>query len=125
LLRYSVGMRNVRIVQSEIALPTGDLPSQAAEVAVYVEDVSRADAPSLVVGEQRQQAVPLRAGGALRFSIQIPAELINERSIYSVRAHIDMSGSGDVKVGDLVSTATYPVLTHGHGTTVRIKVQRV
>ena len=118
-------MENVRIVRGEIMLPPGELPSQAAEVAVYVEDVSRADAPSLVIGEQRQQGVSLSAGGVLHFEVQLPSVLIDERRTYAVRAHVDMSGSGEVKVGDLVSTETYPVLTRGYGTAARMRVRRV
>src|SRR5216117_3918132 len=103
-------MGTKHIVRGEIVLPTVDLPGKSADVAVYVEDVSRADAPALVIGEHRQNRVPLSAGSVLPFSIEIPAELVNERSNYSVRAHIDLSGSGEVKIGDLVSTETYPVL---------------
>jgi uncharacterized lipoprotein YbaY len=118
-------MKNIRTVRAEIELPTGDVPSHAAEVVVYVEDVSRGDAPSTVIGVKREQSVQLRPGALLQVSMDIPAALIDERSIYSARAHIDVSGSGNVKKGDLVSTETYPVLTRGHATTIRMKVRRV
>lgn len=61
----------------------------------------------------------------LPFTVEIPAGLIDDRRSYSVRVHIDMSGSGIVKVGDFVSTQTYPVLTRGHGDKARISVKRV
>jgi uncharacterized lipoprotein YbaY len=114
-----------RVVRGEIVLPTEDVPTTPADVAVYVEDVSRADAPAAVVGEQRRRGVALRPGESLPFEIEIPADRIDERGLYSVRVHIDHDRSGDVTVGDFVSTQSYPVLTRGHGTVARVGVKRV
>nr|MBA3641859.1 YbaY family lipoprotein [Acidobacteriota bacterium] len=41
-------------VTGEIVLPPGELPNRPVTVRARVEDVSRADAPSIVVGEQVQ-----------------------------------------------------------------------
>ncbi|WNM61900.1 YbaY family lipoprotein [Candidatus Nitrospira neomarina] len=118
-------MPKTKIIQGEIVLPTGNVPAEPVDVVIYVEDVSRADAPSIVVGMQRQHGVLLHAGSMVQFVVEIPVELVDQRRSYSVRAHIDVSGSGEVKVGDFVSTQTYPVLTHGHGTSVYVSVKRV
>jgi putative lipoprotein len=114
-----------KIVKGEVLLPAGALPAGHANLIVQVEDVSRADAPSQIVGEHRQTGIVLRQGGALPFTIKIPSELIDENHSYSVRAHIDVSGSGDVTKGDLVSTQAHPVLSRGYGTTVRVPVKSV
>ena len=118
-------MEETRTVRGEIALPTSGPLGTSADVIVQVEDVSRADAPSIVVGEQRQHGVFLHGGAVLPFAVEIPARFIDERRSYSVRVHINMSGSGNVEVGDLVSTQTYPVLTRGYGSEARITVKRV
>jgi putative lipoprotein len=99
------------VVRGEIVLPESELPDRAAEVVVQVEDVSRADAPSRVVGEQRMRRVELPPGGRLPFEIEVPADELDERMSYSVRAHIDVSGSGEVDPGDLLTTQSYPVLS--------------
>ena len=114
-----------RTVRGEIVLPRDDLPAETANLIVQVEDVSRADAPSVIIAEQRQAVASLRSGAALPFTIEVPAELVDERDDYSVRVHIDVSGSGEVEVSDLVSTQSYPVLTRGHGNEARINVERV
>jgi putative lipoprotein len=114
-----------RTATGEVVLPELDYPAKAAELVVKVEDISRADAPSVVVGEQRQRDVALHGGATIPFTVEIPAALLDERHLYSACAHVDMSGSGTVKRGDLVSTQTYPVLTRGYGDRVRIAVQRV
>lgn len=118
-------MRDTQVISGEILLPSSDRSAESAEIVIQVEDVSRVDAPSTVIGEQRQRGISLVPGRALEFAVEIPASLVNDRHDYSVRAHIDMSGSGDVEVGDFVSTQSYPVLTRGHGTKVRIRVSRV
>jgi putative lipoprotein len=114
-----------RTVRGEIILPRDDLPAETADLIVRVEDVSRADAPSVVIAEQRQEVASLRSGATLPFTVEVPEELVDERDNYSVGVHIDMSGSGEVEVGDLVSTQSYPVLTRGHGNEARINVKRV
>jgi len=45
--------------------------------------------------------------------------------MYSVSVHIDVSGSGEIERGDLISTQIYPVLTRGHGDEARVQVKRV
>ncbi len=112
-------------VSGQIVLPATAVPVEATAVVIQVEDVSRADAPSQVIAEQRQQGVHLEAGKVLTFAVDVPADAIDPRSSYSVRVHIDISGSGAVEVGDFVSTQSYPVLTHGYGVEATIEVQRV
>jgi uncharacterized lipoprotein YbaY len=118
-------METTRIVRGEVVVPPFVRPAEAAELVVQVEDVSRADAPSIVVGEQRRPAVRLEGGAVLPFVVEVPASLVDARHSYSVRAHIDMSGSGEVEVGDLVSTRSYPVLTRGYGDEAVVDVQLV
>ena len=113
-----------RSVSGQIVLPP-DAPEKAGAVVVQVEDVSRADAPSTVVAEQRLEHVPLRDRDHLDFAIDVPADAINPRGMYSLRAHVDTSGSGSVERGDLVSTQSYPVLTGGAPDLARIVVKHV
>lgn len=118
-------MSDMLLVEGQVVLPGIELPLKAAEMVVQVEDVSRADAPSTVVGEQRRTNVSLKPGAAIPFAVEIPKDLIDQRGSYSIRVHIDIPGSGEVKLGDLVSTQSYPVLTRQHPNTVRVAVKRV
>jgi putative lipoprotein len=118
-------MSDERVVRGEVTLPAEAEPVEAAEVVIQVEDVSRADAPSVVVAEQRLHGVSLRPGETLPFAVEVPGDRVDPQSHYSVRIHVDVSGSGDVESGDFVSTQSYPVLTRGHGDEVRAEVQRV
>jgi putative lipoprotein len=114
-----------RIVEGEIVLPDADLPGEAAELVVQVEDVSRADAPSRVVGEQRLRDVHLARGGRLPFQVEVPADSVDPGLSYSLRAHVDVSGSGEVEPGDLLTTQSYPVLTPEQADSETVAVQRI
>lgn len=114
-----------RVVHGEILLPLEGVPERAATVVVQVEDVSRADAPSRVIAERRLDQVLLRAGEVLAFEIEVPAELIDERRSYSVAAHLGVSLTDHVEVGDLITTQSHPVLTRGYSDHARISVRRV
>lgn len=116
------------IVRGEVIFPAEEaLPTEPVDVTVYVEDVSRADAPSVVVGKQRFNNFALRSGGGgpLKFKIEIPVDEIDERRSYSVGVHVDHSKTGDVTKGDFISTESYPVLTRGYGKEARVSVKRI
>ncbi len=76
-----------------------------------VEEVSRADAPAVVVAEQVQEHVvlPRDDWGSLPFAIDLRAASIDPRLRYSVRVHVDVSGTASVTSDDFVSTSSYPV----------------
>jgi putative lipoprotein len=118
------GPETVRHVRGRIVLPQGDLPSEAAMIVVAVEDVSRADAPSTVVAEQHLEHVSL-AGGEVAFDVDVPSGLIEERAHYTVRVHVDVTGTGIVERGDLVSTQSHPVLTGGRPDDASVPVKVV
>ena len=117
-----MGQRKVR---GRILLPREGLPSGPVDVVVKVEDVSRADAPSTVVGQQIRKTLSLSPGETLPFEIEVPDERIDERASYSLSAHVRAAGSEAVKPGDLITTESFPVLTRGYGDEGTIRVKRV
>lgn len=122
---YNRNVKEPRVVRGEVALPATGLAADTADLIVQVEDVSRADAPSIVIAEQRQPGVSLRAGALLPFEVEVPADRIDEQRSYTVRVHVNLSKTGEVEVGDFVSTQSYPVLTRGYGSQVRVDAKRV
>lgn len=112
------------VVRASVTVPEG-APQSPATVIVQVEDVSRADAPSTVVAEHRRNGLRLAPGEELSFEVDVPASRIDPRHHYALRVHIEASGTGEVKVGDMVTTQSYPVLTWGHGSDVRATLKKV
>ncbi|MER6306250.1 YbaY family lipoprotein [Streptomyces sp. NPDC001657] len=95
-------------VRGIVALP-GDAPAtQAARILVEVRDVSFADAPSTVVAAQVQMDVPLAPHGRIPFRVDVPD--LDPRGAYGLRVHVDLSGSGSLEAGDLISTQAHTVL---------------
>ncbi|HEX8851055.1 MAG TPA: YbaY family lipoprotein [Gemmatimonadaceae bacterium] len=116
--------QETRVVRGSFTAPEGT-PSTPITLIVQVEDVSRADAPSLVVAELRRSGVRLSPGDEVPFEVDVPAGVIDPKHHYSVRVHVDASGSGNMSRGDLITTQSYPVLTWGHGTEVRPQLRRI
>jgi uncharacterized lipoprotein YbaY len=99
------------LLTGRIVFPSGDRPEEASRVVARVEEVSRADAPAVTIAEQVQEHVvlPRDESGSLPFAIDLPATSIDPRLRYSVRVHVDVSGTASVTSDDFVSTASYPV----------------
>jgi uncharacterized lipoprotein YbaY len=114
-----------RTVEVTLVLPTGLAPSAAAVLRVRLEDVSVADRPSAVVSSAEVPVPEPTGGGAVEVSLAVPAARIDERDSYSVFAHLDLDGSGDVSVGDALTTQTYPVLTRGAPDRVEVTLTRI
>ena len=120
------GQPRARTLKGVVVLPAGEEPAEAASLTVVVEDVSRADDLATPVAQHRRQQVLLPGGQeGVPFTVEVPEELIDGRARYSVRVHVDMSGSGDLTDGDYISTQSIPVLTLGAGDEVVVPVQRV
>jgi hypothetical protein len=47
------------------------------------------------------------------------------RARYQVRVHVDVDKDGKVSRGDYITTESYPVLTFGHPSRVRVRVRPV
>ncbi|MBT2510768.1 YbaY family lipoprotein [Streptomyces sp. ISL-98] len=96
-----------RSVTGFVSLPPNAPAGPAARVLVEVRDVSSADAPSTVVGEQVQADIQLAPGGRVPFRVQVPD--LDPTAVYGLRVHVDLSGSGILEAGDLITTQATPV----------------
>ncbi|MET7761982.1 hypothetical protein ABZS86_28520 [Streptomyces sp. NPDC005355] len=98
------------VLSGIVSLPADVPEKQAARVVVEVCNVSRPDTPSSVVGAQVLIDVPLSPGGHVPFSVTVPGDLVPTDD-YGLRVHVDVSGSGFLERGDLVSAHAHPVPT--------------
>lgn len=99
------------------ALPTN------ARARITVEDTTRSDASSVVLGETVLEDLDLGKPAVA----QVEVGEVDPNSDLSVRVHVaDASRKAlGVEVGDLVSTQAHPVLTHGRGDSVVVQVRLV
>jgi putative lipoprotein len=91
--------------RERVALPA------AAKIMVKLVDVSRADAPAIVLGERTIEA----GGRQVPFAFAIPydAARIEASHVYAVQARIEVDGSLR-----FITDQSYPVITRGNPTHV-------
>ena len=94
------------------------LPSEGVAVTVKIEDVSRADAPAVTIGQQvienPEQQVPIP------FEIEYNPADIDERYVYALRARIEVDG----KLW-FINSSRYAVITRGNPTSdIELTVQK-
>lgn len=95
-----------------------------AVVRLKVEDVSRLDAAAVTVAEATFRLdVAAATGTRVPFSLAVQA--VDDRASYSMRAHVDTTGSNSITAGDLVSTRAFPVLSPSAADTVEVEVHKV
>lgn len=111
-------------VTGTIVFPTGLPAGPPATIYARIEDVSRADAPAILLSSVTLADVPVPPPGD-QMPFSIPVGDYDPRLSYSVRVHVDRDGDGAVSSGDLVSTSHHAVLTRGGGTAVTIPVSLV
>jgi uncharacterized lipoprotein YbaY len=86
-----------------------ELPKEGVVVIIKVEDISRADAPAVTIGEQiiknpgNQDSIP--------FEIEYNSNEIDERYTYAMRARIEVDGELW-----FINTSRYAVITRGNPT---------
>ena len=119
------GLPGRRAITGVIVLPPGTALPPEASLVVRLENISRADVPSETVGEDRKSGGEVMGATEIPFRIEVPVDQLDDRNVYSVSAHVDLTGSGEVELGDFVSTQSYPVITRGRPTNVRVSVRRV
>jgi len=96
-----------------------ELPAEGVVMIIRVEDISRADAPAVTIGEQvienpiHEVPVP--------FEIAYDPDDIDERFTYAMRVRVEVDG----KLW-FTNTSRYLVITHGYPTSgIEIVLDRV
>ena len=116
-------MNGTRTVTASVVLAER-LPAGEHTARIAVEDVSRADAPATTIAHRIVRLTgPMEAGD--RFTLELPVPEIDDHASYIVRVHIDSSGSGDVTIGDRITTRSYPVLTRGAPDHIDVEVVQI
>ena len=101
----------MRKISGHIVIPSDCPIINFAKILIEVCDVSRVDAPSIVVAQSQIDDVNIRPNDRIPFSINVPE--VSESQSLNLRIHISLAGDFDIKSGDLLTTRSYPVPSHG------------
>ncbi|MEO5650029.1 MAG: YbaY family lipoprotein [Ginsengibacter sp.] len=96
-----------------------------ATLHVYLEDVSMADAASVIVGRYVEKKVNFNGETSGFLSFKINYKDLDSGNRYEIRVHIDVNGDGGVSKGDYINVQSYPVITQGYPTDISIRLQQV
>jgi hypothetical protein len=77
------------------------------------------------VARAERQVASLPADHRLTLDIEVPAQLIEETSSYTLFCHLDTTGSGEVSAGDALTTQVVPVLTHSAPDRAAVDLRKV
>jgi type III secretion system (T3SS) chaperone YscW len=96
---------------------------ESARARVTVEDASLADAASQVLGEAVLEGLSIEQPATAEVSV----DDVDPRADIIVRVHVSRGGepSRAIAEGDLITTRSYPVLTHGYGDSVVVRPRAV
>jgi len=95
------------------------LPPQGVVITVKVEDVSRADAPALTIGQQIIENPAYQV--PIPFEIEYDKAAIDERYTYAMRVRIEVNGELW-----FTNTTRHAVITHGNPTrNVTVMLEKV
>jgi putative lipoprotein len=103
-------------ITGALRFPPSNEPLRVARVEVTVRDITELDGPAPTVARVELPGLEVPREGS-NVPVAIEAELDSNRT-YAIRAHADVSGSGVVEVGDLVTTEAHVVRPAGDRTLV-------
>lgn len=111
----------------DIALKLPESGDEVSDATLYLrlEDITYADAPAEVIAEKVLRGVTLHSDAPLRATLRVQEDRVEQRALYSIRAHLDADLDNKVSVGDWISAQVHPVLTRGNPTRVVIFLTRV
>ena len=113
----------MRILTGNIILPSTTPLITVKHIQIEVRDVSLMDVPSELLAERRLNDVQLKPNGEIRFQMSIP-EAKRGRT-FSIRVHINVDGSGQIKPGDFLTTVSLPIPDTKILTPIDVPVVRV
>lgn len=114
------------LITVRFEVPPGVLPPAGACATVGLQDVGRADAAATTVAERTILLVPdddADPGDRRTVEVELTVPRPDPRSSCSVRVHVDVTGSGEVSAGDLVSTTHVGVTAADEDQVVEVPLQ--
>lgn len=111
-------------LHGRLRLPGGVAAASGARATIRLVEVGRADAPAVPVAETSFLVEPGPGGEqAVAFDLETPD--LDPRLTYAVQVHVDVNGSGEVSVGDYLTTQHVGVTAAEGSRVLDVPLERV
>lgn len=114
-----------RTVSLTVHVPDDVTVGEHSVLRARVEESSVADRAPDVVARTEVPVGSLPPGHEVLLDLEVPEGLIDPTASYTVFCHLDTTGSGEVEVGDALTTMVVPVLTPSTADRVPVELRRV
>ena len=112
-------------IQGDITFEGGQIDISSADVYIRLQDVSRVDAASVTIAEQRVESLPQGTNTSNTIPFELIADIKNNRGSLIIAAHVDLSKDRKISVGDYITMQSYSILIGSPCTYYSVKVRRV
>ena len=112
------------VISGQLTFDGAAPPFDNATVWVVLEDVTYADALAPEISRLKIPGYAHGPGGP-PLDFTLAAGPLDPNRRYQIRAHVDLSSSGALKAGDLITMQSYPVATQGHPNQVNLRLRRI
>lgn len=92
----------MRRLQVRLRIPDRRPQDAGSTVRIALRDTTLADTEHPTIAEASGTLAP--GGDWVELSVDVPDEQLDPRHRYSVWAHVDRDGSGEIRGGDLITT---------------------
>lgn len=113
------------LLEGELIIARNYVLLPDAVAFVVLEDCSRIDAPAEEVAQCRICDIEHDGRSTTKVPFLLTIENLDPHSNYYVRVHISQAGSSEIRIGDYVSTESYPVFSEGHKRRLSVGVRAV
>jgi hypothetical protein len=108
-----------------VRVPPLEAPLAKATLRVRVEDATRIDVPAALVKEFVVPEIPRGSGEVTPIPFDFECPPLEGKRRYALRVHLDVGATGEVTLGDYVSTQSYPLMPGGAGQSFDITLRPV
>ena len=112
------------IIEGEIVFHKISTPFSGATAYIFLEDVSRADAPSIEIARVVLPGITRDSVHLSPIPFRIVHPPLKNHARYTINVLIDIDGDGKISLGDYITMESYPVSYH-HQYPLKVYVQQV
>ena len=115
----------MHVVRGKIRFQGHFGPARAVDLVISLVDTTYADAAAVPVAVLHTDLADWEITESEGLNFEIQADQLDPLNRYEIMVHLDFNCTGEIKEGDFINMQSYPVLTQGHPSEVKIKAIQI